>query len=546
MSSSTNPLSNLGYAYDELHRLTGVSGAQPQSLAYDALGNITSNSLVGGYGYGDAAHKHAATVAGAGAFTYDATGNMLSGNGRALEWDAENRLTKVTQNGNVTTFAYDSTGQRVLKSGPSGTTYTFGQLVEQGPTGLTKYYYAGPLLVAKRINTTPVWFHQDHLGSVRLMTSAAGAKVAGYDYAPFGAAVSASAQVANDRGYGGHATDDTGLVYMNARYYDPQLGRFLSPDNFVPASESSQALNRYAYVYNNPISNTDPTGHLPVVAAIATAVSVGAAVGFTSTAFVIAAVGAATLTTGYILKDPVLTSIGSVLLGISSGYAFGAGFLAAKETVQAAWIGGTVSALTSPVSPLDSNLKSAIGWAYTAQSLLFEFQHLDENIQKGADKLSEKIDLNGAKFQAAKAEKLSALPESDLKLLREPPEQWTAFQRRYGEALETATHGAIKANEAIALNPTGGLVGPGGGFGTRVLDVLTGWIPGVRAHSVLHDLSGYLFNEFGRQGFTAGNGYLYLGLNWFGVSAGNPLSGQVEGLAVTGGTSIGALFPRLF
>lgn len=69
----------------------------------------------------------------------------------------------------------------------------------------------------------------------------------------------------NDIGFAGHRTDtNTSLTYMGARYYDPQLARFISPDSIVPEEFNPQALNRYSYVYNNPVSYTDPTGNRPI------------------------------------------------------------------------------------------------------------------------------------------------------------------------------------------------------------------------------------------------------------------------------------------
>ncbi|HSP78408.1 MAG TPA: toxin TcdB middle/N-terminal domain-containing protein [Myxococcaceae bacterium] len=543
MSSSTHSLSNLGYTYDALNRLTGVSGSQAQSFAYDALGNLTFNSQVGSYQYTDGTHRHAATVAGAHSYGYDANGHLVSGGGRTLVWDADNRLAQVTTASGSTSFRYDANGQRVLKSGPSGTTRYFGSLLELGPEGLTKYYYAGPMLVARRNASGANWYHQDHLGSVRVLSNQSGQVVASYDYSAFGATLSSSGSTSNSRGYGGHVVDDTGLVYMNARYYDPQLGRFVSPDPVVPSSENPQALNRYAYVYNNPISNSDPTGHVPVVAAIATSVAVGVATEFAGAAFIISVVGAATVTAGYVLQDPMLMSIGGVLLGASSAYAFGAGFLADKFTAQAAWVGGSVSALTSPVSPLDPKLKQAIGWAYTAQSLIHEWQHIDENLETGAEKLRKKFtEEDRATILAQKGEKLRGLSDEQRALINNS-DAWKPWQRQYGEAMQRMTGGALSAGEAIALNPTGGLVGPGGGLMAQVLDVTTGWIQGVRAHGVLHDAAGFLA---GAEGFGVGPGYLYMGYDFFGMSKTLPLAGQVEGIAGTGGYSVSALFPRLF
>ena len=65
-----------------------------------------------------------------------------------------------------------------------------------------------------------------------------------------------------DRGYAGHEQlDDSGLIHMNGRIYDPELGRMLSPDPYVQVPEYSQNFNRYSYVLNNPLNKTDPTGY---------------------------------------------------------------------------------------------------------------------------------------------------------------------------------------------------------------------------------------------------------------------------------------------
>ena len=67
-------------------------------------------------------------------------------------------------------------------------------------------------------------------------------------------------------GYTGHrhnnlgsAPDDIGLIYMNAWWYLPGLGRFISADTIVPNPANPQSLNRYSYSYNNPVKYQDPT-----------------------------------------------------------------------------------------------------------------------------------------------------------------------------------------------------------------------------------------------------------------------------------------------
>ena len=63
--------------------------------------------------------------------------------------------------------------------------------------------------------------------------------------------------------YTGQRLDGTGLLYYNARYYDPALGKFLCPDTIIPAPDDNQSRNRYTYSRNNPLRFIDPTGHTP-------------------------------------------------------------------------------------------------------------------------------------------------------------------------------------------------------------------------------------------------------------------------------------------
>jgi uncharacterized protein RhaS with RHS repeats len=108
---------------------------------------------------------------------------------------------------------------------------------------------------------------------------------------------------------------------MKSRYYDPCLGRFISPDTIVPEPYNPQALNRYAYAFNNPISNLDPTGHAPVVAAVAAVVTVAAKTAVVALGVVLSnakVIGAALSIAGHLTKDPVMSAVGRILLGYSS------------------------------------------------------------------------------------------------------------------------------------------------------------------------------------------------------------------------------------
>jgi|GEM_PF-6277764 len=128
---------------------------------------------------------------------------------------------------------------------------------EEDSSGVKKQYYSfGGSTVAMRdsITNAVTYLHSDHLGSVSLATTSGGNIASQQYFDPWGK-VKSGGIGQTSLNYTGQRLDGTGLLYYNARYYDPALGKFLSPDNVA------DGLNRYAYVHNNPIIGTDPTGH---------------------------------------------------------------------------------------------------------------------------------------------------------------------------------------------------------------------------------------------------------------------------------------------
>jgi RHS repeat-associated protein len=82
--------------------------------------------------------------------------------------------------------------------------------------------------------------------------------------------------------YTGQRLDSTGLLFYNARYYDPQIGKFISSDTIVPNAANPQTYNRYGYAYNNPLKYTDATGHCPWCIAIGVGFLIGAGISYGS------------------------------------------------------------------------------------------------------------------------------------------------------------------------------------------------------------------------------------------------------------------------
>jgi RHS repeat-associated protein len=131
-------------------------------------------------------------------------------------------------------------------------------------------------LVANGTETTALEYrHRDHLGSVSAVTNASGTVQVKPAFEPFGArrksdwtgdlispaGVLMGLGSTTDRGFTDHEhLDRTGFVHMNGRVFDPRIGRFVQPDPIVQAPFFSQSYNRYAYVFNSPLSFTDPSG----------------------------------------------------------------------------------------------------------------------------------------------------------------------------------------------------------------------------------------------------------------------------------------------
>ncbi|MGH9897061.1 MAG: RHS repeat-associated core domain-containing protein, partial [bacterium] len=153
------------------------------------------------------------------------------------------------------------------------------------------------------------------------------------------------------------------------RYYDPEIGRFISADTIVPDPNNPQSLNRYSYVNNNPISNIDPSGHSGQGLGIALTFISAFMSGFAGIPLVMAGawLGAGLSVAGIATRNPYLAAAGAIVLGFVGGFAGGLPFLSG---VAGGVLGGTLGYLVSPVSPLSADAQIAIGWALTAYGVL--------------------------------------------------------------------------------------------------------------------------------------------------------------------------------
>ncbi|WP_232282831.1 RHS repeat-associated core domain-containing protein [Roseiflexus sp. RS-1] len=161
------------------------------------------------------------------------------------------------------------------------TIVTVVDLWERTVGGATTHFYrfGADVIGVRRSDQGTQYLFSDHLGSVSAATTASGALVGMQHYDPWGRVRTGGIGL-TARTFTGQRLDATGLLYYHARYYDPALGRFISPDSIVPEPGNPQSLNRFAYVYNNPLKYTDPSGHCPICISVAVGTVIDVATDF--------------------------------------------------------------------------------------------------------------------------------------------------------------------------------------------------------------------------------------------------------------------------
>ncbi len=213
---------------------------------------------------------HAVSGAGSNTYAYDCNGNQITrvvgGSTFNLAYDTENHLTTVS-GATSASFTYDGNSNQV-KTVVGGVTTTYiGNYFEwTGSTStMKKYYFAGSQRIAMRSGTAdPVWIFFDHLNSTSKIAAANGTMSYTALYKAWGETRYTSGTAPTTYKYTGQREESSfGLYYYGARWYDTALGRFVQADTMIPNPSNPQAWDRYAYVYNNPLSYSDISGHNP-------------------------------------------------------------------------------------------------------------------------------------------------------------------------------------------------------------------------------------------------------------------------------------------
>ena len=284
------------FTYDNLDRLTQISGANTHTKSYDPFGRITTNSAVGDYAYqsqsryklkeielntnGDTYYKGHALQQ----ITYNAFKkpvNILEENkGRVnFEYGPMNNRTVAYYGGldnNKENLRYKKTYSTIIPV----------EIVHDSNDSSTKFVtyvggdaYTAPIAHIKEgSNAEYHYLHRDYLGSILAITDSSANIVEQTHFGAWGKVEQFSglngATTFNyessllGRGYTGHEHFvSVGLIHMNGRMYDANLGRFSSPDNYIQDPYNTQSFNRFGYVWNNPLKYTDPSGEalLPIL-----------------------------------------------------------------------------------------------------------------------------------------------------------------------------------------------------------------------------------------------------------------------------------------
>ena len=342
------------YVYDDIGQLIREDNStlnRTYVYSYDDAGNILSKKTYAlaaagvtpaplystySYGYTDSWGDLLTSYRGV-SFTYDEIGNPLTyynGSSYTFTWENGRRLKTATVGSNTLSFTYNHDGIRTSKT-VNGVVHNYtvsGSLIltEEWGTNLVVYLYdANGAPVGMRYRTSSMaegvfytfWFDKNLQGDVVAVYNETGAKVLSYTYDAWGNKTTTVHSSSGSNGYaqynaityrGYYYDAETGFYYLQSRYYDPQIGRFINADSvIVGTSGELHGYNMFAYAFNNPIAYVDYNGNWPklsdvlvaaaavalVVAAVAASVVICAAVAPAAVAVGSVAVSTAAITT---------------------------------------------------------------------------------------------------------------------------------------------------------------------------------------------------------------------------------------------------------
>ena len=402
ITSITNTRDNSIYSlsdliYDDLDRLvttTGGQGIGSSSITYDGLGNIgtysnnsssdphnlnysyTNNRLTSITGTGSADYDFSRSD------SYDARGNVTHNGKRAFTYNLANQMT----DSGSSHFTYDGYNRRIKS------------VKDNGKTEYTMYSQSGKLLYRE---TDQGGINYIYLNDKLVAKEGAVSADSIMNYKPYGDSIE---DQKDDVGYTGHKFDtDLGLSYMQARYYDPVIGRFYSNDpvgtlGHLYGSNGIHGFNRYAYANNNPYKYIDPTGMAPESLEEWGNLGIGAlgavgALGEAGAGVVLTGVGAVDLIAGSKVGGS-LAIAGGIYLVHDSKYTFDN----ASNKIKDAWNNETgLNKTSAPEGPLQSTAQD-LGCSTSCQSIA---GNIDKGIEVAAGRGASKATSGMTTIQVA-------------------------------------------------------------------------------------------------------------------------------------------------
>jgi RHS repeat-associated protein len=280
------------YTYNELNEVTREDNQvlnKTVVYSYDAGGNITNKvqySYTTGnlgtatstinYGYGDSNWKDKLTSYNGKTITYDAIGNPLNDGTYNYTWEEGRQLSGISGNGQTIAYKYNDDGIRTQKT-VNGVTTNYrleGDKVTYETDGTNQIYYtydsAGKLL-SMNLNGTEYYYIYNAQGDIIGLFDKTGTQVVSYSYDTWGKLISIGGSLASTVGaenpyrYRGYRYDtETGLYYLQSRYYNPEWGRFINADAIGGKVGELLSHNIFAYCRNNPVNMLDVNGNWPL------------------------------------------------------------------------------------------------------------------------------------------------------------------------------------------------------------------------------------------------------------------------------------------
>ena len=393
ITSVSDGQSTTTYAYDsfdQLVRENNQAAGKTWTYAYDDGGNIQSKTEYAyttgalgaavrtvAYGYGDAGWSDLLTSIGGQSLTADEIGNLLSDGTWTYTWQHGRQLAGMSKTGTNIAYGYDSDGKRITKT-VNGTTYNYHYLGDQlveltwgGNKLHFTYDSTGPLSV--NYNGTEYFYVKNAQGDVTGLVSASGTRVVTYTYDAWGNLLTSTGSMATTLGeqnplrYRGYVYDtETGLYYLQSRYYNPGWGRFIGTDDVTVLAASLEKANwdknLFAYCDNNPVSRRDAGGelwHLVIGAVIGgvinggitaikggsvTDIAISAAAGALSGALSASGVGRL----GQMIGNAVISASSNIATQFSEYYSGRRESFSEKELIMDTVVGVSCAAVAGP------------------------------------------------------------------------------------------------------------------------------------------------------------------------------------------------------